>query len=419
MRRADFLMSGALAAAAPAVPPVTPAARLPTSLAGASEPITPERWNANSETNDPQRRTALVLSGGIAQGVYEAGVVRSLIARNYHFDVICGTSIGALNGALIAQGDHVLLSEIWASIGSKPIKKLEHHAQLLFDAVMAFRTDRLALLNRYVFPAFGIGKAVDHGKIAQVMGAFDPAAAQSVLRPLDLRKVRTPFMFAVTNVDVGRAEAVYANPPGHPVPSFNAASSVPVNILDVQNQAHVALYAEAVRASGALPFAFAPVPLPGLNRVSTVAAPHHFGDGGVANNTPVRLARKLGVTDMICVFMAPRSDPKAPPPPPAGNLVEALLNMYTANQNQLLDDEILLALESRNSLRRSEQTASFPVARTDRLINIYEVRPASDLGINGLDFDKQDLLDRGYARGLEDGMSDPTPYPDPVQPISI
>ena len=50
-------------------------------------------------------KTALVLSGGGAKGAYEAGCVRALQEIGYEFDLVCGTSIGALNGLLVAQKD--------------------------------------------------------------------------------------------------------------------------------------------------------------------------------------------------------------------------------------------------------------------------------------------------------------------------
>jgi NTE family protein len=49
--------------------------------------------------------TALVLSGGGARGAYEAGVVAGLIdvLGHAHFDLIAGTSVGAINAAYLAS----------------------------------------------------------------------------------------------------------------------------------------------------------------------------------------------------------------------------------------------------------------------------------------------------------------------------
>lgn len=54
--------------------------------------------------------TALVLSGGGAKGAYQVGVVKQLYEMGISFDLISGTSIGALNGALLSEFIHEGLS---------------------------------------------------------------------------------------------------------------------------------------------------------------------------------------------------------------------------------------------------------------------------------------------------------------------
>ncbi len=49
--------------------------------------------------------TALVLGGGGAHGAYQIGVWQALKEHDINFEIITGTSVGALNGALILQGD--------------------------------------------------------------------------------------------------------------------------------------------------------------------------------------------------------------------------------------------------------------------------------------------------------------------------
>jgi NTE family protein len=64
--------------------------------------------------------TAFVLSGGGNQGVSQVGMLRALIERGHRPDVIVGTSVGALNGAVIATSptlamvDH--LEQVWRSL---------------------------------------------------------------------------------------------------------------------------------------------------------------------------------------------------------------------------------------------------------------------------------------------------------------
>src|SRR5687767_9807976 len=56
-----------------------------------------------------RRRVALVLSGGGARGAYEAGVLSYLfesiypeLPKGFEFDVVSGTSVGAIHAAYVA-----------------------------------------------------------------------------------------------------------------------------------------------------------------------------------------------------------------------------------------------------------------------------------------------------------------------------
>jgi len=67
-----------------------------------------------------QPRTAFVLSGGGNQGVAQVGMLRALLERGILPDVVVGTSVGALNGAVVATEpvlsriDH--LEEVWTEL---------------------------------------------------------------------------------------------------------------------------------------------------------------------------------------------------------------------------------------------------------------------------------------------------------------
>lgn len=61
-------------------------------------------------------KTALVLSGGGAKGAYEIGAWKAFNEFNIEFDVLSGTSIGALNGLLMATKTYEYAKEMWFSI---------------------------------------------------------------------------------------------------------------------------------------------------------------------------------------------------------------------------------------------------------------------------------------------------------------
>jgi NTE family protein len=68
----------------------------------------------------PFARVALVLQGGGALGAYQGGVYQALHEANIHVDWICGTSIGGINGALLAGNppEHRVerLREFWDTV---------------------------------------------------------------------------------------------------------------------------------------------------------------------------------------------------------------------------------------------------------------------------------------------------------------
>jgi len=61
-------------------------------------------------------KTALVLSGGGVRGSYQIGVWKALEELNVKCDIVTGTSIGSINGALYTQGSLDLAISWWGNI---------------------------------------------------------------------------------------------------------------------------------------------------------------------------------------------------------------------------------------------------------------------------------------------------------------
>ena len=59
---------------------------------------------------------AIVLSGGGAKGSYEIGVWKALRKLNINYDIVTGTSVGALNGALMVQKDFLKALFLWYNL---------------------------------------------------------------------------------------------------------------------------------------------------------------------------------------------------------------------------------------------------------------------------------------------------------------
>lgn len=63
----------------------------------------------------------LVLEGGGARGAYQIGVVKAFYENGYSFDGFVGTSIGAINAAMLAQGDFEKSLELWMHISLEQV----------------------------------------------------------------------------------------------------------------------------------------------------------------------------------------------------------------------------------------------------------------------------------------------------------
>lgn len=61
-------------------------------------------------------KRALVLGGGGSKGAYEIGVWRALNEMHMEFDIVCGTSIGAMIGAMYVQGQYEKCYQLWENL---------------------------------------------------------------------------------------------------------------------------------------------------------------------------------------------------------------------------------------------------------------------------------------------------------------
>lgn len=64
---------------------------------------------------------ALALGGGGVRGAYEIGVWRALLEKDIKIKAVCGTSIGAINGALVAQDDFEKALKLWSELSPESV----------------------------------------------------------------------------------------------------------------------------------------------------------------------------------------------------------------------------------------------------------------------------------------------------------
>ena len=79
----------------------------------------------------PMPQKALVLAGGGARGSYQVGVWRALMELDWHPQIITGTSVGSLNGAMFVLDLYEPARDMWLTIRSKDVMELpEDNADL-------------------------------------------------------------------------------------------------------------------------------------------------------------------------------------------------------------------------------------------------------------------------------------------------
>jgi predicted acylesterase/phospholipase RssA len=386
--------------------------RLPTVPQGSRMPFTRSEFlvgstasavAAASPTPPPVGKPpfyALVLSGGGVYGAYEAGVLSRLPALGVTYDVVCGTSIGALNGAMFASAQLERLVNLWKHIGSRTVVAL--------PSALEPQTSTALLARPFTTPHRFLQAA-----LGKVQGIYSAQPGLDILREMlvtpDGSRVvpfHTPFFWAVTDLTdlcgtyyyQAKEDAASVEAPLRA--AFDRRGGRLRTIAPTRPQAFV----DAVRASAAVPAFFEPASLDGRLCV----------DGGVVNNSPfdvAKIARRLfgegRPLEIHVVFNAPRE--RALKPKETQNAFDILLACYDVMQKRLVDDD------ARLTLREAELAGRMAPPTDERMqdaadVHIAVIRPSSELEGSFLDFADQASVDENFARGARDADAGWKPY---------
>ena len=221
--------------------------------------------------------TALVLSGGGAKGAYEAGVAAVLVERGLPIRLVAGSSAGALNAAMIADGRMDRLEALWRGLSR--------------DRVYSLRT---RVLFAGLLPGWLTLLALDRAG-----SLFDPQPLRELIdASLDLDRVRaSPVRLLVVTTDLARRE-----------PRFFDNRTIT---------------REALMAAAAVPGAFPSVDVGGALLV----------DGGLTGRAPVleALAAEPGVARAV-VVMSYAPDERGAPPTTMRRALEEAFEMGMIHQ---------------------------------------------------------------------------------------
>ena len=101
----------------------------------------------------------LVLSGGGTKGAFEIGVWQALREMNIHTPCVIGTSVGALNAAVIAQNDFDKALDFWSNLTINQVLNLNTHMTNKYVeqwSKTSFDFFRLSFLNDLFHGGFDI-----------------------------------------------------------------------------------------------------------------------------------------------------------------------------------------------------------------------------------------------------------------------
>lgn len=146
-------------------------------------------------------KTAIVLSGGGAKGAYQIGVWKALKKMHLKYDIVTGTSAGALNGAFMTQKDYYKAISMWENInfdmvldaqikgdfktttGKKQIIK-DYIKELISDDGIGMNVSKLEnTVDKYINPRKFYNSNVDFGLVTVNL---------SNLKPITLTKKEIP-----------------------------------------------------------------------------------------------------------------------------------------------------------------------------------------------------------------------------------
>lgn len=206
-----------------------------------------------------QKKVALVLSGGGAKGMAHIGVLKVVERAGIPIDIITGTSMGSIIGGLYACGndaamlDSIVRAQDWAQVFSDKdslnylsLRERERQNTYMFSSTMNIGKKKIS-------PAGGIIVGKNIGRL------FDELT-YPYNDSINFNRLPIRFACVATNV-VDNTEYVF----------------------------HSGVLSRAMRASMAIPGAFSPVR---MNHMVLV-------DGGLKNNYPADIAKKMGATFII------------------------------------------------------------------------------------------------------------------------
>jgi NTE family protein len=279
--------------------------------------------------------TGLVLSGGGARGAYEAGIIKYIrnelpprTRSNARFEIICGTSVGAINTCFLAATSHQpevqgrALADVWE--------------RLRIEGVYQVGLKQLVNLPRFLFGSRGRGELDDVVGPGRLGGLLNTSPLEALVR----RGTRWSYIednlqsgvlhgvcVNATHVSSGKTHS-FIHTKDQKIPPWSTDPSVVPRAVKIGP--------EHALASAAIPWVFPCVDIDG----------EVYADGGLKLNTPISPAIRLGADRLLVVGLRAKEEPAdeggmVPSPadpvdqsPSAAFLLGKILNAFLSDKTE-------------------------------------------------------------------------------------
>ena len=308
--------------------------------------------------NTSSKCTALILPGGGARGAYQVGVLKAidelLTNQANPFPVICGTSAGAINAAVLASHAHEF------RVG---VERLEHFWRSM-HCERVYRTD-----------AWTVFKSGMRFALTLLSGGLIPANPRAFLDNTPLRlflqkTLRLDGIQTALKLDALRGVAVTAS--GYTCASAISYFQAQEDIVEWERTRRKGVAAK-LQVSHLLASAALPIMFP-AERIGN----EYFGDGGMRMVAPLSPAIHLGANNILVIGTRDEK-PDMPPETPAEYPSAGEIGGYL--MDTIFMDTLNADLARMRRINRTMQLVPEELRQQAGLINIDNlvIKPSKDL----------------------------------------
>jgi len=310
-------------------------------------------------------KRALVLSGGGAKGAFTAGVVKYLrVELGLRFDLVVGTSTGALIAPLVATDDIANLVHFYENVEDRDIltDRPDLLAFLFSDALNDTQP-----LEKLIYKFFG-----DRNRYERLVQSS------------------TEIFVTVVNMQTGEIE--YGNQHQDPKPTL----------------------LKKILASACVPVMMPPVKI----------GKHQYVDGGVKEIAPFSKAIDEGATHILSVILSPDPQHRKPAQKEFKSSMDILKRTLELLTDEIMDNDLKVATVYSDAIRyldqiRTDAKEKLGLSNSQirklftglenpfvgkRIIGITTIRPDDELMETSLSFDPdkmREMVDQGYKKAKE------------------